>query len=162
MVEQILFACLLIVVTVIVHVVSLDAMLRVIFRSHALSKSGFLRVSRFVIVIASWLLLTHLAEIAVWGLFYFWRGLLPRVNSALYFSAGAYTTVGAVDLELPEPWRIFAPLEALTATLMCGLSTGLFFAIVSRWIDQWMKRGGELGTLSAEPSSATSPSETKP
>lgn len=162
MAEQILFACLLIVITITIHVVSLDAMLRVIFWSHALSKSGFLRVSRFVIVIACWLLLTHLAEIAVWGIFYFWRGLLPRLNSALYFSAGAYTTVGAVDLELPESWRFFAPLEALAATLMCGLSTGLFFAIVSQWIDRWMKRGGELNTLGAVPPTVTSPSETNP
>jgi hypothetical protein len=28
----------------------------------------------------------------------------------------------------------------LTGILMCGLSTGLFFAVVSRWISDFMKR----------------------
>jgi hypothetical protein len=35
---------------------------------------------------------------------------------------------------------MFAPLETLTGILMCGLSTGLFFALVSRWIIHWMQR----------------------
>jgi len=35
---------------------------------------------------------------------------------------------------------MLAPLEALTGILMCGLSTGLFFALVNRWITNWMKR----------------------
>jgi hypothetical protein len=52
-----------------------------------------------------------------------------------------YTTVGYGDLVLPKPWRMLAPLEALTGTLMFGLSTGLFFAIVQRWISNWMQRG---------------------
>jgi hypothetical protein len=33
-----------------------------------------------------------------------------------------------------------APLETLTGILMCGVSTGLFFALVSRWITNWVQR----------------------
>jgi len=44
------------------------------------------------------------------------------------------------EVVLPKPWRIIASLEALTGILMCGLSTGLFFAVVSRWISNWMRR----------------------
>jgi hypothetical protein len=36
------------------------------------------------------------------------------------------------DLVLPRPWRVLAPIEGLTGILMCGLSAGLFFAVVSR------------------------------
>ena len=93
-----------------------------------------------VIGLACWLILIHLAEISVWGLFYFWRGCLPDAESAFYFSAVTYTTVGYGDLVLPRPWRTLAPLEALAGILMCGLSTGLFFAVVSRWISNWMQR----------------------
>jgi hypothetical protein len=35
---------------------------------------------------------------------------------------------------------MLAPLQALTGLLMHGLSTGLFFAFVSRWIGNWMQR----------------------
>ena len=48
------------------------------------------------------------------------------------FSAVTYTTTGYGDLVLPEDWRLVGAIEALTGILMCGLSTGFFFAVVSR------------------------------
>ena len=42
------------------------------------------------------------------------------------------TTIGYGDLVLAKPWRILGPVEGLTGILMCGLSAGLFFAIVSK------------------------------
>jgi manganese/iron transport system permease protein len=74
----------------------------------------------------------HVAEIAVWALFYCWAGCLPDAESAFYFSGATYTTVGYGDLVLAKPWRMLAPLEGLTGILMCGLSASLFFALVSR------------------------------
>jgi hypothetical protein len=56
-----------------------------------------------------------------------------------YFSGVTYTTVGTGGLLLPMPWRMLAPLEAMTGILMCGVSTRLFFAVVSRWISNWAK-----------------------
>ena len=74
----------------------------------------------------------HLAEILVWGLFYLWWGCLPDAEAAVYFSGVTYTTIGYGDLVLAKPWRVLAPIEGLTGILMCGLSTGVFFAIVNR------------------------------
>jgi hypothetical protein len=96
-------------------------------------------------------MLIHLVEISVWGLFYFWQGCLPDAESAFYFSGVTYTGVGYGDLVLPKPWRMLAPLETLTAILMFGLSTGLFFAVVSRWISNWMQRKTALEPHSAAP-----------
>ena len=79
-----------------------------------------------------WLILIHLAEIAIWGLFYLWQECLPDAESAFYFSGVTYTTIGYGDLVLPKPWRMLGPVEGLTGILMCGLSAGLFFAVVSR------------------------------
>jgi voltage-gated potassium channel Kch len=53
-------------------------------------------------------------------------------TTAAYFSAVTYTTTGYGDLVLPEEWRIVGAVEALTGILMCGLSTGMFFAVFSR------------------------------
>jgi hypothetical protein len=40
--------------------------------------------------------------------------------------------VGYGDLVLPKPWWMFGPVGRLTGILMCGLSSGLFFAVVTR------------------------------
>jgi hypothetical protein len=73
------------------------------------------------------------------GCFIFGQGCLPDAETSFYFFGVTYTTVGYGDLVLPMPWRLFAPVEAVTGILMCGLSTGLFFAVVSRRISSWMK-----------------------
>jgi hypothetical protein len=129
----------LVVVTVTIHAVGFDVLLRAMIRWNALTTSGIRRVIRWVIGMTCWLILVHLAEISVWGLFYVWQGCLPDAESSLYFSGITYTTLGYGDYLLPKPWRMLAPIEALTGILMCGLTTGLFFAIVSRWISSWMK-----------------------
>lgn len=136
----------LVVVTVAIHAAGFSALLRATMRWHALGRAGFLPVTRMVIALTCWLLLIHAFEIVVWGAFYLSWGCLPDLESALYFSGVTYTTLGYGDLVLPKPWRLFAPLEGLTGILMCGLSTGLFFAFVSRWIANFM-RGG-LGSTS--------------
>ena len=140
MLPKILFASLLVVVTVSIHAVGFAILLRAMMRTHALTKSGFFPVIRFVIVLMCALIVIHSVEASVWGLFYFWQACLPDLESAFYFAGGTYTTVGAGDLMLPKSWRMFAPLEAGTGILMAGLSTGLFFALVSRWISNWVKR----------------------
>jgi hypothetical protein len=140
MFPKILVACLLVVVTVAIHAVGLAVLLRAMIRSHALNKSGFRSVTLFVIGLTGWLILVHSVEISVWGLVYFWQGCLPDAGSSFYFSAVTYTTLGDGALALPMQWRMFAPPEALAALLMCGLSTGLFFALVSRWHSNWMQR----------------------
>ena len=82
--------------------------------------------------LAGWMVVLHLAEIAVWGLIYGWRGALSDMTSAMYFSAVTYTTTGYGDLVLPEEWRLVGAVEALTGILMCGWSTAFFFAVVTR------------------------------
>jgi hypothetical protein len=127
----------LVVVTVFVHAVGFSVLLRVIMRSNALARSGFLAVTGLVIGVTCWLLLIHLAEILVWGLVYLWWGCFPDAESAIYFSGVTYTTLGYGDLVLPKPWRMLAPIEGMTGILMWGLSTGLFFAIVNRQVSRW-------------------------
>jgi hypothetical protein len=140
MLLKLLIAGLLVVVTVAIHAVGFSALLRIILRSHALDRSGFQPVTGMVIGLTCWLILIHLAEIALWGLFYFWQGCLPDAEAAFYFSGATYTTVGYGDLVLARPWRMLAPVETLTGILMCGVSTGLFFALLNRWISNWMRR----------------------
>ncbi len=82
--------------------------------------------------LAGWIVFLHLIEIAVWAAFYVWQEAMPDFQTAVYFSAVTYTTTGYGDLVLSPEWRLVGAIEALTGILMCGWSTGFFFAIVSR------------------------------
>ena len=88
--------------------------------------------TRLLIWLAAWIILLHLVEITTWGLFYAWTSAMNGVQTAVYFSAVTYTTTGYGDLILPAEWRLVGAVEALTGILMCGLSTGFFFAVLSR------------------------------
>jgi CHASE2 domain-containing sensor protein len=88
--------------------------------------------TRLFVFVAVWIVLLHLAEISLWAAFYLWRDAMPDLGSALYFSAVTYTTTGYGDVVLVEGWRLLGAVEALTGILMCGWSTGFFFAIVNR------------------------------
>ena len=58
-------------------------------------------MTRLLVWVAWRLTLLHLAEIAVWALFYWWQKCLPDAESSFYFSGVTYTTVGYGDLVLP-------------------------------------------------------------
>jgi hypothetical protein len=87
------------------------------------------------ICVAGWMILLHLLEVTVWAVFFVSKRAMPDLSSALYFSAVTYTTTGYGDLVLPKEWRLVGAVEALTGILMCGWSTGFFFAVVGRIID---------------------------
>ena len=96
--------------------------------------------------VAGWIVLFHVIEITVWALFYVWTKGMVDLPSALYFSAVTFTTTGYGDLLLPREWRLMGSVEALTGILMCGWSTGFFFAVVSQVVGtQRREHGGARG-----------------
>ena len=62
----------------------------------------------------------------------FWQSPRSDAEAAFYFSGVTYTTLGDGDVVLGQPWRMLGPVESLMGVLMCGLSTGYFFVVVSR------------------------------
>jgi hypothetical protein len=127
-----LIACALVAVTVAVHAIGLAALLQSLRRFHAQPPTRLGPISGLLIRVALWLILFHLLEITVWALFYWWQDCLPDAESAFYFAGVTYTTIGYGDLVLAKPWRMLGPVEGLTGILMCGLSAGVFFAVVNR------------------------------
>jgi len=76
----------------------------------------------------------HGIVILLWASCY--RSLcLPSWESAFYFSASSYATVGYGDVVLPSKWRLLGPLESMVGMLMSGVSIGLLFAAVTHLID---------------------------
>jgi hypothetical protein len=81
------------------------------------------------------MILFHLLQILLWAGLYRWN-CFPSWETAFYFSAVSYSTVGYGDLLLPQEWRTLGPIESITGVLMCGLSASFLFAIVTRLVEQ--------------------------
>jgi Ion channel len=131
MLSKLLIASGLMALCVTIHASGVTSALRWA-RRQRYSAQQFWRWTWLFIGVAGWMILLHLCEIGVWAVVYLMKGAMPDLQSALYFSAVTYTTTGYGDLVLPEEWRLVGGVEALTGILMCGWSTGFFFAIVSR------------------------------
>ena len=132
MLKLILAAWGLVAGTVVIHAAGLVLTLGPVLRSGVRADVGFWPITWIVIRTAWWLIGIHMIEIAFWGLFYWWQRCLSDAESSFYFAGVTYTTVGYGDLVLPKQWRLLGPIQALSGILMCGLSTGFFFAMVSR------------------------------
>ena len=133
MISRLLVAWCLMAVCVVMHAIAVTTAMRWLRRVP--STQSFWTWNQLFILLAGWIILIHLVEITTWALFYLWQRAMPDLQSALYFSAVTYTTTGYGDLVLPAEWRLFGAVEALTGILMCGWSTGFFFAVVSRMFE---------------------------
>ncbi|HVO61760.1 MAG TPA: potassium channel family protein [Terriglobales bacterium] len=71
--------------------------------------------------------------ILLWAGCYRWL-CFSSWQSAFYYSASSYSTVGYGDLVIPAQWRLLGPLESITGVLMCGISVSLLFTLVSRLV----------------------------
>ncbi len=125
-----LSACVLSFLTVGVHATGIAVLVRGLAKHHPTTSTWL--ILRMLLRMIWWLVLLHAVEISIWAWFYLWRGLLPSAEAAFYFSGVTYTTLGYGDVVLAQPWRLLGPVEGLMGVLMCGLSTGYFFVVVSR------------------------------
>ena len=137
--RQLIDAWCLLALTVTVHAAGLAIVFRHLLHATTQPDPGFWKVTWVLIQLAAASVVLHLASITGWGMFYWWKKCFPDLETAVYFSGVTYTTIGYGDLTLPVIWRLMAPVEGLTGILMAGLSTGLFFAVVSKY---FAKRSG--------------------
>jgi voltage-gated potassium channel Kch len=131
MIRQLLIAWVLLASNVVIHAYGVTSAIRWLQRQ-VIASERLWPWSRLFIRLAAWIILLHISEVTVWAAVYTAIGAMPGLQEALYFSAVTYTTTGYGDLVLPQDFRLVGAVEALTGILMCGWSTGFFFAIVSR------------------------------
>lgn len=132
MVFKLLLALCLMASCVTVHAIGLSGAIHWLRRERTEVDTRFWPPIWILIRVAAWIILLHLVQISFWAVLYTWQQAMPDLHSAFYFSAVTYTTTGYGDLVLPPEWRVVGGIEALTGILMCGLSTGFFFAILLR------------------------------
>ncbi len=97
-------------------------------------KVRVLRCAALVMQTTVAVIVLHGIVILLWASCYRWL-CLPSWESAFYFSASSYATVGYGDVVLPSKWRLLGPLESMVGMLMSGVSIGLLFAAVTHLVD---------------------------
>ena len=79
-----------------------------------LAEKKYAEVSKVFYLSILLLLMTHLSEILIWGLFIYGFGLIAHWSQSVLFSGSAYTAIGFMDDSLPEGWRMLAVIIAFS------------------------------------------------
>jgi hypothetical protein len=78
------------------------------------------------------LLVTALAQIALWAGAFVLCGEFADFEAAFYHSAVNFTTLGYGDIVMSRNWRLLGPLEAVNGSLMLGLSAAMLYTVLGR------------------------------
>jgi hypothetical protein len=135
MAPQIALGSLLVLVTTVVHGLCTLLALAVLRRERQWLHWGHARLLRGTFLVSSLALLLFLAsllEASIWAWVYVAIGAFEELESALYFSAVTFTTLGYGDLTLGANWRLLSAFQAANGTVMFGWSTSLVVAYVQR------------------------------
>jgi voltage-gated potassium channel len=100
-----------------------------------LHRLGPFRSTALVVQLTAAVIVLHGVLILFWASCYR-RLCFSSWESALYFSASSYVTVGYGDVVLPSNWRMLGPLESIIGVLMCGISVSVLFATVTRLVSR--------------------------
>jgi voltage-gated potassium channel len=135
--REIAIAVCMVMVTLWLQSVGLAALILGIRRDVAgdLYRLGPLRSAVLVVRLTGAVIVLHGVLILFWASCYR-RLCFSSWESALYFSASSYATVGYGDVVLPSNWRMLGPLESIIGVLMCGISVSVLFATVTRLVSQ--------------------------
>jgi len=130
MLSQLTYGAVLIAVTVLIHAVCLEGIIKV-WRAVSIEIEVRWRAIALSLTIIG-IFASHILQIWVWAIFYFFVEEIPTWESALYFSTSSYTTVGYGDLILSEEWRLLGSIEAINGMILFGWSTAFLFTGVRR------------------------------
>ncbi len=128
-----------ILITVIGHALTTSFLLTGLMKYAQKSRERFGDSDRTWVLAASACLLglKHAVDIVIWAAFFWFLDGPQFINfeEAVYFSSVTYTTLGYGDVVIQGPGRLLCTYEAISGTILFGLSTALLFTLVNRlWI----------------------------
>lgn len=137
MLMLVMTAFFLIAVTILIHGLGTTAWLRFVLARYAVANGQLRPKKTFGVIVSTAIVLItlHMIEIFVWALAYFFlvpSNELPTLESAFYFSAVTFTTLGYGDITLTSDWRLLSGFEAIAGILLIGWTTAFLFAVLQR------------------------------
>lgn len=133
--EEILWGCVLLAITLVVHGVGLFHGVRAsatMMASREARLPGW-RAGVFVLTVLA-IVVLHLLEVMLWAMFFVWKGAQPNASSAIYNALVNYTTLGAGYL--PISWRLLEGMLGMAGLLCFAFSTSALLALAQQVV-QW-------------------------
>jgi hypothetical protein len=126
--EQLVWAGVLTILSLLVHGLGTVGITRILRLEEQRLKRKRLGGGAFLLLtgVALCVFLLHAVEIAIFAAFYLAAGILATPDEALFFSASAYSTLGTIDLGLPDAWRLVGAIEGVAGFLLLGWSAAFF------------------------------------
>lgn len=131
MVIQLLFASLMVLVTVLVHLVGLAVLLRIL-RLHLLLPKAKVAPLAVLLTATLGLFAIHTVEIWLYAALYLSLGAARAFEEALYYSTVTYASIGYGDVLLAKDWRILGAIEGATGVIMLGWSTAFVVSLLAQ------------------------------
>lgn len=131
MVIQLLFASLMVLVTVLVHLVGLAVLLRIL-RLHRLLPKAKVAPLAVLLTATLGLFAIHTVEIWLYAALYLTLGAARAFEEALYYSTVTYASIGYGDVLLAKDWRILGAIEGATGVIMLGWSTAFVVSLLAQ------------------------------
>lgn len=103
-----------------------------IFRSAShqfFNRIRMLRDSVALVLVMLILAIGHAVEIWMWAVAFLQLDLFIELESALYFAAVSYTTLGFGDVLIDPPWRLLSGAAAANGLLLFGMSAALLLEV---------------------------------
>ncbi len=129
-------AVFLIALCIAIHAVGTTWWLRFLIARFADDSGIFLPRKWLAVLILTALVLIglHIIEILVWAIAFLVvaPGELESLETAFYFSAVTFTTLGYGDVTLSSEWRLLSGFEAIGGILLIGWTTAFMFAVLQR------------------------------
>lgn len=135
MIANLALSVLMTVAVVVVHLAGLLLLIHFLRQNahHAVGDdSGLLRQGALMLAVVLGVFLLHTFEIWAYALAYLAVGAIGDFQTALYFSATAFSTLGFGDVVLGPDWRLFSAVEGVTGLILIGWSSAFLLSVTSR------------------------------
>lgn len=137
MIDELLLATFMVLLTVSIHGIglySLSRLLRVEEREeaiehiHALSWRGI----GVTLSVSLGLFVLHGLEIWLYAFLYLAIGAVEGLRESVYFSTITYGAIGYSDAAMAVEWRLVSAIEGINGIILIGWSTAFFVTLITR------------------------------
>lgn len=135
--DEVFWGSAMIAVIMIIHGAGVISTLRfvTVLQRHARSAS-FLYGMGTLVTATLLLVMVHVGEVVVWGLFLNSRDAFANGSTSMYYSLMQYTTVGS-EYALPSNLRLLGGLIALSGILAVAWTTSVLFLVAQPFVNRY-------------------------
>lgn len=118
------------------HLIAMHGAARLAKMRHAvtdLQSLPFHRTVVFILLVMTVLFSLHLLTNLAWALVIWGAGVLPGYRESIFFSLENYTSLGLTRVNVPDHWRMLAPMISLSGVFCLGWSTAMLITLFSHF-----------------------------